>query len=148
MFGIPNNNFNVSLVFLKVFICYVLFAGIYQQLSDSLQVVNILQMQHQIQTKRSVLRYCVTVSYLLNAIGPALADAIPCPDVVCVLSQSVHHGLLGGRQFDVAQVQRSRFIPAGQLIAARIDQNQEESHLGLIGITYFFIILMLGDLRL
>ena len=58
-------------------------------------------------------------SYLLNAISPALAYAISGPDVVCVLCQFVHHGLLGGRQFDVAQVQGSWLIAAGQFIAAR-----------------------------
>lgn len=64
---------------------------------------------------------CVVVSYLLDAIGPALVDAVSCPDVVSVLSQFVHHGFLGGGQFDVTQVQRSRFITTGQLIAAQIE---------------------------
>ncbi len=65
----------------------------------------------------------ITVSYLLDAIGPALADAVSCPDVVCILSQFVYHGFLGGGQFDVTQVQRSRFITTGQLIAAQIELN-------------------------
>ena len=58
-------------------------------------------------------------SYLLNAISPALAYAISGPDVVCVLCQFVHHGLLGRCQFNVAQVEGSRLIAAGQLIAAQ-----------------------------
>ena len=66
---------------------------------------------------------CITVSYLLDAISPALADTVPCPDVVCILSQFVHHGFLGGSQFDVTQVQRSRFITTRQLIAAQIELN-------------------------
>lgn len=58
--------------------------------------------------------------HLLDAVGPALVDAVPGPHVVCVLSQFVNHGLLGGGQFDVVQVQRSRFITTGQLVAAQI----------------------------
>lgn len=69
------------------------------------------------------LTVCITVSYLLDAISPALADTVTCPDVVCVLSQFVHHGFLGGSQFDVTQVQRSRFITTRQLIAAQIELN-------------------------
>lgn len=51
--------------------------------------------------------------YLLNAIRPALADTVSCPDIVCILSQFVHHGFLGGGQFDVTQIQRSRFVTTG-----------------------------------
>lgn len=69
------------------------------------------------------LTVCITVSYLLDAISPALADTVTCPDVVCILSQFVHHGFLGGSQFDVTQVQRSRFITTRQLIAAQIELN-------------------------
>ncbi len=68
------------------------------------------------------------IFYLLDAIGPALADAVSGPDVVCILSEFVHHGFLGGGQFDVTQVERSRFITAGQLIAAnRVEAAKQPS---------------------
>lgn len=52
-------------------------------------------------------------SYLLYAVGPALADAVSGPNVMCIFSQFVHHGLLSGGEFDVTQVQRGRFVTAG-----------------------------------
>lgn len=65
-----------------------------------------------------VYRY-ISVSHLLDTKRPALTDAVSRPDVVCVLSELVHHGFLGRSEFDVTQVQRSRLITAGQLIAAQ-----------------------------
>lgn len=50
---------------------------------------------------------------------PALADAVSRPDIVRVLGELVHHGFLGGGQLDVTQVQWSRLIAAGQLVAAQ-----------------------------
>lgn len=65
--------------------------------------------------------------YLLDSKRPALTDAISGPDIVCVLSELVHHGFLGGGQFDVTQVQRSRFIAAAQLVAAQTQAGMTES---------------------
>lgn len=66
--------------------------------------------------------------YLLDPERPALTDAISGPNIVSVLSQLVHHGFLGGGQFDVTQVQRSRFVATAQLVAAenhgQAEQNQ------------------------
>lgn len=42
--------------------------------------------------------------YLLDTKRPALTDAISGPNIVCVLSQLVHHGFLSRSQFDVTQI--------------------------------------------
>lgn len=68
---------------------------------------------------------CMTHTDLLYAVGPALPYAVSGPDVVSILCQFVHHGLLGRRQFDVAQVHRRWFIPAGELVSdTRTHTNQ------------------------
>lgn len=59
----------------------------------------------------------------MDPVGPALADALLGPGVVCVLSQLVHDGFLSQGQLDVAEVQRSRSVPTTQLVAAQTKKN-------------------------
>lgn len=66
-------------------------------------------------------------SYLLNAVGPALPDAVLRPGVVGVLGQLVHHGFLGQGQLDVAQVQGSGPVAARQLVAATDEATRSRS---------------------
>lgn len=65
---------------------------------------------------------------LLDTKRPALTDAISGPNIVCVLSQLVHHGFLGGGQFDVTQVERSRFVAAAQLVAVESHGQAGQNH--------------------
>lgn len=106
-----------------------LFSSLIQQsIGDKTWVSTILHILVENKNKSLLIQCCVETMthpwpsyYLLDAVGPALADAVPRPDVMCVLSQFVHHGFLRGGQFDVAQVQGSGLITTGQLVAARIE---------------------------
>lgn len=63
--------------------------------------------------------YPSMLSHLLDAVGPALLDAVFGPDFVSVFWQLVHQQLLSGAQFDVRQIQRRRLVAVRHHITAQ-----------------------------
>lgn len=72
----------------------------------------------------SLVSYVISVHiYLHNAIGPSLSDSVPCPNIVPIFRQLLHQLVLIGCQFDMIEVQRSRFVPTAHHIT---DQETEK----------------------
>ena len=57
--------------------------------------------------------------YLYYAVGPALSDPVPGPNVVPVLCQFLHQLVLVGCQFDVVEVQRGGLVCVHHHIATQ-----------------------------
>lgn len=59
----------------------------------------------------------VSERYLYDAISPALTHSVSSPHVVSVLSESLHQCVLVRGQFNMVEVQRSRFVAIALCIA-------------------------------
>lgn len=57
------------------------------------------------------------MSYLYNAVCPALSHSVTCPYVVSIFSESLHQCVLVRGQFNMVQVQRCRFVAVALCVA-------------------------------
>lgn len=71
----------------------------------------------------------VHIIYLHNAVGPSLPDSVPCPNIVPIFRQLLHQLVLIGRQFDMIEVQRSRFVPTAHHITDQETEQYENQNL-------------------